>query len=396
MLKRMINRHLVLRVMYTALALTALLGVTAVLAENEETLWRLTGTTLAVAVASGLACCWTLLGLFQAFRRAASLLCIATGVELLLIILLIWSDPLGIRDELNLLVCAWVIMILQPLGVTALMLTEHGSIRTAGWVGFITTQVATACFCIATWWDQNVNIFIGMVGAMSVLCGWMFSLLLLPRHDQSARAMNWIRICGFISTTAFGITCIILSLQQLLNTIDQPHTVLLDIITAGGSLGAGVAICCLINALRLPAGYSWLRLCTIACTWCTVMATAYVIMRENHGIYRPEVDFISRLAIALGIISACGLAAIASLATIQSAMRRNRSNTDRVQLHCPVCSMKQTIRQGEQACPGCLTIIRFNFELTRCQQCHYPRTGWASDTCPECGWVIGTVPTAPA
>ena len=118
--------------MYAALAATALLGVTAVLVQDEETLWQLTGTSLAVAVASGLTCCWTLLGISRIFRRAASLLCIATGVELLLIILLIWSDPLGIREELNLLLCAWAIMVLLPLGVIAMVLLAFSIVANFG------------------------------------------------------------------------------------------------------------------------------------------------------------------------------------------------------------------------------------------------------------------------
>ena len=396
MLEVMINRALALRVMYAALAATALLGVTAVLVQDEETLWQLTGTSLAVAVASGLTCCWTLLGISRIFRRAASLLCIATGVELLLIILLIWSDPLGIREELNLLLCAWAIMVLLPLGVIAMVLTEHDSVRRAGWIGFIATQAATACFCIASWINDPANVFIGEVGAVAVLCGWLFALLVLPRHDRPDRLFNWIRIVGLCATAIFGITWITVGMQRMLGTAAKPDTVLLDIITTSGCLAAGIALCSLLNALRLPSGCSWLRHSTIACTWCTVMATAYIILRENHGHYLQDVDFMSRLAIALGIVSACGLAASGSLAAIQSAVQRMRSNTDRVQLHCPVCSMKQTITQGEQTCSRCLTIIRFDFELTRCQQCHYQRTGWSSETCPECGWIIGTVPTAPA
>lgn len=391
----MLDRTVILRLMFAALAATALLGVAAVLTQDEEVLWKMSGTALTVAVAAGLTCCWTLLGTLRLFRQVAPALAIATAIELLLITLLIWSDELHIREELRLALCMWVIFVMQPATVAALMLHEYSPYKSAGRAGFIATQCATAALCIATWSNSTFDEIFGIFGGAIGICGWLIALMLLPNHTRNKPRQKWQTILGIALASIFGLLWVVLNTRWELNAI-EPHVLLMNLATAAGALATGLGLSSLINALVLPGKAAWLRRATIICSWCTLLMTSYLVFNEHHGYSIKEDELTFRITIALGIFALCGMAASMSLAIISTALRKMRAGTGNVQINCPVCHMKQTISPGEHACPTCKTLIRFDFEVTRCQQCKYQRTGWSSETCPECGWVIGTVPMPPA
>ena len=119
----MIDRTITLRLMFAALAATALLGVAAILAENEGVLWQMFGTAVSVAVTCGLLACWSLLGLLRAFRSSAYLLSIVTLINLLLVNAMVWEDQFGL-DVLELLVSLAVIDYMLPAAVIASRLTS--------------------------------------------------------------------------------------------------------------------------------------------------------------------------------------------------------------------------------------------------------------------------------
>jgi predicted RNA-binding Zn-ribbon protein involved in translation (DUF1610 family) len=391
----MINRTFILKLMFAALAVTALLGVAAVLTQGEDVL-KMSGTALAVATACGLTCCWTLLGTLRPFRHVAPALAIATAIELLLITLLIWSDELHIQDEWKLALCMWVIFMMQPATVAAMMLHEYASYKSAGRAGFISTQCATAAFCISIWSNSTFDQIFGVFGGAIGICGWLIALLLLPAHTRHKTHLNVQTVLGIASASLFGLLWVALNTRWQLNPSEEPHVLLMNSATAAGALATGLGLSSLINALVLPGNAAWLRRTTIICTWCTLLMTSYLVFNEHHGYTINEDELAFRITIALGIFTLCGIAAVMSLAIISTALRKMRPGTGHVQLNCPVCHMKQTISPGEHSCPTCMTVIRFDFEVTRCQQCRYQRTGWTSDTCPECGWIIGTLPKHPA
>ena len=388
----MLDRTVILRLMFAALAATALLGVAAVLTQDEEVLWKMSGTALTVAVAAGLTCCWTLLGALRLFRQVAPALALATAIELLLTTLLIWSDELHIRDELRLAICMWFIFVMQPATVASLMLHEYTPYKSSGKTGFIATQCAVAIWCLATWSNSTFDEIFGILGGAIAICGWLIALMLLPNHTHRKPRQTWQTILGIGSACLFGLLWVALNTRWQLSSI-EPHVLLTNMGTAAGALASGLGLSSLINSLVLPGKAAWLRRATIICTWCTVLLTSYLVFNEQHGYSINEDELAFRITIALGIFALCGTAASMSLAIISTALRKLRAGTGNVQINCPVCHMKQTIGPGEHACPTCKTLIRFDFEVTRCQQCRYQRTGWASDTCPECGWVIGTAPT---
>ena len=379
--------------MFVALAATALLGVSAVLTRDEDVLWQMFGTAVSVAVACGLLACWSLLGLLRPFRSTAFMLSIVTFIDLLLINALVWEDLIDL-DFLSLFVSLAVINYMLPAAVIGLVLSEYDWGARAGWTGFGATIAAILLICLSVWVSYQEEI-LGIAGAATGTAGWLAALVLLQPHDQRQTSLGWRKWAGLSFAAAFGVLWILINTIWQLRTGWEPDATLMDVATAFGTLAIATAISELLQSLAMPSKAVWLRRSVIICTWATLLVIASQVIRETHNQRVATNDFMFRLSMSMGIVTLCGIVSCLCLTAISTALRRARTGSGLLRFNCPVCHFRQTIQPGEHSCPHCQSIVRFEYEVTRCQACRYPRTGWTSDACPECGWVIGTPPSTP-
>ena len=389
----MINRTITLRLMFVALAATALLGVSAVLARDEDILWQMFGTSVSVAVACGLLACWSLLGLLRAFRSSAYLLSIVTLVNLLLVNAMVWEDQLGL-DVFELLVSLAVIDYMLPAAVIGLVLSEFDWGTRAGWTGFGATTAATLLICTEVWFSFSGEM-LAVAGAATGTAGWLAALVLLQPHGQPQARLEWRKWAGLSFAGAFGMLWIVINMTWHLRTGWEPGPLLMDVATALGTLAIATAISELLQSLAMPSKAVWLRRSVIVLAWATLLVIASQVIRETHNQRVATYDFMFRLSMSMGIVTLCGIVSCLCLTAISTALRRGRTGSGLLRFNCPVCNARQTMASGKHACPHCQSMIHFDYEVTRCQACRYPRTGWTSDSCPECGWLIGTQPSTP-
>ncbi len=384
----MIERKWLLRLMLWSLGLAAVMGVVAVLTGTEDLTGRVIGTALLAAVACLMMLATTRM-MDKATTRPAGLLGTWTVlVEFLLGLAAIWLTSSAFRifddDELFItMVCvAWAAvpaMWLIKLSATPAYraATRVGLGMCAGYFGIsmLATWLPGPYWRHDEWWETAWVLF---------LANPVFVVTLLGFGVESGRHWRWIGV-------ASGVVACVMALWGIWNESKHGPAGLICV----SSVAIVVAMMNIIARCPLKPGQVWLRAATLA----AVVATAFVI--DVAAIIDPSSssteELFFRLGGATGIVSACGLMALAVLARLNRQVDYEPL-TGRIlemTLHCPRCDKKQTVQIGDAQCCDCQLRIHTRVEEPRCPGCGYLLYRLTADQCPECGVSLGAAQAHP-
>ena len=399
-------RKTVLKLVLWSLALTAVAGVFGVLVQGGEIVLRVFLTGLIAALA-----CFLMMpisGMIDREKsRSAGLLGTAWVIgEFGLALLLIWRIPnqlFGAHWEEDLAFTV-VFSSLATLALMGLLRLRHEPYsRAACRPGIPVTVVAFAAFMVATWLpdilapycvptpSRSVTYYayglpellwataaaIAIFGGLPVLC-------LIGLGAGEARRWRW---AGVAASVAAGIMWLF---GIWTGVGSRPGTVVFCVLA---SLAASVAYVNLLLMCPLHPSQKWVRQGTIGAG---LLAAGLIdLMAASEELFSiPLADGLAgRLAGAAGILTACGTIALLVLLRINRGVDYEPISLDTagIDLTCPRCRKRQTVRMGQSSCAACGLRISIRVEEPRCPQCGYLLFQLTSDRCPECGQSIEAV-----
>jgi hypothetical protein len=374
-------RKLLLRLMLGLLALSALLGVVAVLvAGRDDIVWRVVGTGLCAAGAAGVLLVLSLLT-DQPKSRAAGLAgMIAAVAAFVLSLMLIWDLHVSLSED-------WAegLTLLLTLGAAPpvmffLRVMQAERMHWAGIAGVVGCGTAVVLILIAIW-----SAFTGFNAVQENLIGsgWAISLYgiviagCLAGLGADRRPWRWVGVVAAIVGCA-------MALVGIWKQLDQGSTAFVAV-TGLAVVVAHANLACLCP---LTLGQRWVRWGTIAATAATSLLIDLVVLTHQ------SIDVVARCAGAAAIAAGCGSIALLVLAALNRkiSVATVPANVKAVALTCPWCQCKLSLPLGASSCAGCGLKFKIAIEEPRCPKCDYLLFMLTSDRCPECGTIVRAVP----
>ena len=380
----MLIRRIILGLMLTALGVCALAGVIGLFASEWERVWPILGSAFLTAIALGLMLPLTLLAERTRYRAAGFAAMLTIGFLACFVGATMMLDTHGHWSRRELLWMGIVVSLVFGVPATGgLLLVQFKWARFAAWALAIGSGVAMSLYVI--------GVFVAIVlpggkgeeiagtAVLTFLFSFLTALLLVNsgcgdwRYFRApAIVFAWLDFFLFLTTiwwiNAWGA-------RQ-------------EWVRWGMALLFGVIFLALLNLLLMANVQGIGRIVRGATIACALMACALIA----GGLYL-DVELISAMGIAPGLLAATGAIAVVILALLRRRYSRELGNladstilTD-IEFFCPRCKKRQTLPLGDSACVGCGLKLILKAIEPRCIQCGYLLYGTASNRCSECGAV---------
>jgi len=143
----------------------------------------------------------------------------------------------------------------------------------------------------------------------------------------------------------------------------------------------------LLSLASLKNFYLWARRAALSTV--LLLAISITVCALVDG--EPDEDFWLRVIGILGILTALGTITVPILAKVAGIDQEAgvESTAMQMQIICPRCRLRQTIRSGHSRCSGCKLRFEIKIEEPRCPRCDYLLHMLTEPVCPECGQVLG-------
>jgi len=386
-------RKFLLLVMLAALGLAALAGVAGVLLASGDTLWRVTGTAIATAVAAGLLLPVSLL-VDRPKLRAAGLAGMATLVMTwLLVNAAIWIEALTSywRFLENMLMALGATIAFGIAATIALLFVSLKSCRAA----VILLSASLGALLLMAYTGAAVENVSNRAGEKIYAISWVLSAtatfvaLIIVNIGLDRRLI--LRIPAILAT----LVATTIAVTGIITGSDDDFWGRIMIV--GFALGGGGAFANLCLQGKLPASQAWLRWATIAAAGlCVVCISGYALSYIPYSYTGHNVieEYFGRGITASSILAGCGALALIVLARINRRVDATSETfvAQNITLFCPRCSKKQDLPLGDAACNACGLRISTRVEEPRCATCGYLLYKLTSDRCPECGTPVTRTP----
>ena len=404
------TRRLLFRILLIALAMSAVLGVTAIFADSSVN-WRLLGTAVTAALTALLMVPFTpgeSTGRLDILNRAV--LGYLAG-SFAVTAAAIWNLSLlpGVPVEWPIFAWFWV-------GVPALLVAVPAlrSRRNAD-------RALARAEVIAMW------------GALASIATPMLALLALPMRTaglETQLILGYIVLGGVVlaATSAIGLRAastdrfaplaaatavdriagrsgLVASAGWVvlasIATIDQhvaraaggmpePTSIMWAYATAAATIGLACGIGSALGLSRVRSPLRFLRHAAVATTIALGVVWTYAVARQNSaelGAFRPLDRLLVQVSLALFIVDVAALASALILMRLARAPRIASDPIDSLAWTCPRCATKADIAIGEHVCTGCALAVQISFRDDRCPGCGYDLHAQPEGVanCPECG-----------
>ena len=392
-------RRIMLVAMLVILGLCAVVGVLAALVFSGEILWRVLGTAIDTAVATGLLLPLTFLIPRPRFRIGGLA---GMGVILaarLCLLAAIWTiDYRAFQIGERLALTALFILFMGLPSAGALMLLSFRQVRVA--------VVAFAAGAGLAWLTCEIYVFLPDAfndGERFLATGMTFygisSLIAFLLVNLGCGDRRYFRWAGVAAATA-GL---ILALVDIWDRLSYSSVYWREIF----SLIIPAIVMAHINLVllaRLRTSQRWLMWSVCAFSiFSGLAAMAAILLPDLEG----PLEMMSRGSAAAGIVSACGSLALIVLAVLNrksdaAALGPGALEATALELTCPRCRLHQTVPFGNSICAQCELEFSIKVIEPRCPACGYLLYRLVSPNCPECGAPVPTArqpaptPVAPA
>lgn len=365
-------QRLFLKLMLWLLAASAAAGVLAIFLATGV-MGRVAGTALLGAVATGLAMAVSRM-LDDEKKRVAGLVGLGTiVVSLVLALAALWIE-LGLSGDLDwqLALTAFLSCIAGLVACSLLPRTGTPAFRAAAWVALATDVTALVFLLGAVWVTEEEP----LQTAGFLLASGPAAAVALVGAGIERRPWRWLGVLAAVVALGMGIT------GTWFISSDNPTPYIITMVIA-----VVVAHANIVMRVALGESAIWARPVAIGST-AAAGACVCGLTLITDGFDSSGPDALTRLAGAMGIVSACSTVAIVVL------YRLNRrppgtsaevTGITAVQVVCPHCGRKHGAVIGESACAGCGLLITVKVREPRCAACDYPLLGLRGGVCPECG-----------
>jgi len=381
------TRNVILRIMLWSLGLAAATGVLTVFVQSGTVMWRLIGTELCAAVACALLLpCIPMIDRRQ--TRAGGLLGMAAiVVEFILALMVIWQLPstlAGVRweDELGstMLIAGLAVVVLIPL----LRLKQQAEHTVAARCGMAVVVVAASAFLIAAWGTHSYRFGENCAesGAAILCMGAIVAVCLLGMGAATRCRWRWLGVLCAVGALALWMGDIWIGAGS-----DVGFVAFVGLIAASAVVAYAVAC----RLVPLKATQQWFRDATIGSAALTAVLIELWMIADRHLVDALDAFWLARCTAAAGIVTGCGILALAVLARMNRRVDFEIESDDLTDITviCPRCRKKQSLPFGDARCGGCGLRISIRIEEPRCPNCEYLLIGLTSDRCPECGTEVG-------
>lgn len=411
------NRRLVFRILLTALAASAVLGVSAIFVDSRTT-WQLLGTAMTTAFAALLMAPFVpveSMGRLDILRRTVLGF---LGGAATWIIAATWDLPLlpGVAVEwpifvwfflgLPALVAAVPALLRGRLDDRSLMLAERISIW--GSIASVATAMAALTVLPKSLSGMETALILGFIllggGVMAAASATGLRARSTDRFAplQPATAIDrtaaWI---GLATAAGWVILAFIARIEDdfayaaVINAggpYARPTSTLWPIATADATVGLACGIGCALGLSRVRSPLRFLRHASVATTIALGALWTYAVARrafETSPGYDAFDRVLAQLVLALLIVDISALASAVILMRLHRAPRVGSDPIASLAWTCPRCATKATIGLGEHRCTGCALSVRIHLRDDRCPACGYDLHAQPAEApqCPECGRV---------
>lgn len=407
----MLIRAVVLRVMLGALALAALFGVAAVFVDGLLPAGRLLGTSLTIAIASGMLLPVSATNAARRFSALAVTWTCYVGIGALLVTVAIWHrGPIGMGWGMELPAVAWVGYGLGSILVAVSPLTRWhtGMDRAYRLAESIALWGSASAFALALMLQLSLGtgtgsefppaayfIALGATVVAAICAIGLRSSPSRPRRDEVMPGAGD-RTLGAIGIGATAVSALLwlwLAFESIRPFGGEPteapwtanqHAAAA---TAAGTVALCAALWLMLGIFPFKGLSRILRHLTVICTACV----GAIVAAEQAGlVWSVWRDFmLSRLLAALVIVDACALLAAVVILRIG---KSSGAGSDRMRpvstarLTCPRCQRPHLATRGESACGECQLVVLLEFRDDVCPGCGYDlRALPEGSSCPECG-----------
>jgi len=415
-------RAIILRVMLGALGLAALFGVTAIFTDGLIPAGRLLGTSITIAIGSGML---LPVSANNAARRFSPLAMVWTGyvgIGALLVIGAIWyRGPVGLGWGMELPAGSWIgyglgamIVAVGPLTRrnVRMDLTYRIAESVALWGAGISFGAAFMMqmafgtgmggeFALASYFILLGTTVIGAICAMGLR-----TAPAKPTRDAIApgTADRALAAVGLLCTGIASILWLWYVFHEIRPFGSGGDTMLLvpdRLHVAAATATSTLALCSglwlMLSAFPLKGATRLLRYVVVACTACAGAIVTAEFMDVMWSDWRDLM--LERVLAALLVVDACAILAAVVVLRISKASGPAGDRARPVataRLTCPRCQRPHIANRGESTCAECGLVFLLEFRDDRCPACLYDlRALPPGSPCPECGrarQVPGFVP----
>jgi hypothetical protein len=368
--------------MLASLGFSAVAGVLAVLMAGQDVVWRIVGTGMLAAVASGLMIVLSLLMDKEKSRAAGLLGMCAVVLAFLLSLFLVWDLRFASRGEEPAVFALLLVLGATPPLMLFLRVMFASGGKWAGIVGVVGCAAGCALIIIAILWVDSTGRYSGVEDSL-MASAWAVSGFAALAAGSLAGVGVHRRWWRWVGVVASGAACA-MALIGIWMHLDNGD-VLFAIVTGIAVILAHANLAFLIN---LRPSQEWLRWGTVGAVILTSLLLDVVAFEGPGG--GGFDDFFSRGAGAAAIAAGCGTLALLVLARLNRKISTQSipPGVKELALICPWCQRKQTVPLGSSSCAGCGLKFQIAIEEPHCPNCDYLLYMLASDRYPECGTAI--------
>jgi hypothetical protein len=419
-------RAIILRVMLGALGLAALFGVTAIFTDGLIPAGRLLGTSITIAVGSGML---LPVSANNAARRFSPLAMVWTGyvgIGALLVIGAIWyRGPVGLGWGMELPAGSWIgyglgamIVAVGPLTRrnVAMDRTYRLAESIAMWgagISFGTSFMMQMAFGTGMGGEFALASYFILLGTTVVAAICAMGLRAAPQKPGRDRetpgpADRALSATGLGASGVASILWLWYAFEEIRpfgsggdTTLLLPDRLHVAAATATSTLALCSGLWLMLSAFPLKGATRLLRYVVVACTACAGAIVTAEFMDVMWSDWRDLM--LERVLAALLVVDACAILAAVVVLRISKASGPASDRARPVataRLTCPRCQRPHIATRGESACSECGLVFLLEFRDDRCPACTYDlRALPPGSPCPECGrerQVPGLVPASDA
>lgn len=360
--------------MLVCIGLAAASGIFTIFTAQTNVTGRIALTCLFGGVALGACMACARMMAHEAGRPAGVLGMFLAVIGFVLCAVATWLWRTTVDEKLGLTGLAYVpiaIALTAMVRLTANAKHKHAGIVGAGWlcVLFIISMLA-----IWVPWGQTEWQMPQMAAALAL----MWPLAPLTFCNIGVEPARWWRLAGIILLPI--TTSIVLALIWKIITPDELLMCTAIVTVSYAALGNGSFL------INLTERQRWVRIGTLACAG---LCGAMLIIASAQ---RFSMDPWGRFAAASALATVCGLLAMIVMErlnarAISRPVAQGETASD-VNLACPRCQSRHTLKMAGDRCPECGLLIIVRIARLECCSCSYPLDGIKSGQCPECGTAV--------